>query len=83
MAEFRGVLSGNRGDVSRLGSKKSGISAHIRSWKNDIYMLLIGDNDGKDILSLTIPENLRVTLNNKSFIVKDGILKADSLKKNG
>jgi hypothetical protein len=80
MGEFRGVLSGNRGDVSRLGSKKSGISAHIRSWKNDVYALLIKDDDGKDVLNLTIPNDLRVNLNNKPFIVKDGVLVNDSLK---
>jgi len=80
MAEFRGVLSGNRGDVSRLGSKKSGISAHIRSWNNDVYAMLIKDDDGKDVLNLTIQNDLRVNLNNKPFIVKDSVLVDDSLK---
>jgi hypothetical protein len=83
MAEFRGVLSGNRGNVSRLGSKNSGISAHIRSWNNDVYATLIKDDDGKDVLNLTIPNNLRVNLNHKLLIVKDGVLVDDSLKKDG
>jgi len=81
MAEFRGILQGNRLGVSRLGSKKSGISAHIISWKNDVYAILMKDDDGKEILILTIPNDLRVRLNNKELIVKDGVLINDSLKK--
>lgn len=32
MAQFYGHLQGNRGGVSRLGSKGSGIYGHIRGW---------------------------------------------------
>lgn len=32
MAHFIGYLQGNRGQASRLGSKKSGISAQAQGW---------------------------------------------------
>lgn len=32
MAQFRGTLEGNRGQASRLGTKKSGISASADGW---------------------------------------------------
>ena len=84
MSDYYGYLTGNRGTAIRCGSSKSGIQAHIKSWVNDVYATLISDDDGKDILILTIPECLRVTLNNKFFIVKNDDLVKDTLeKKNG
>lgn len=32
MAQFRAVIQGQRGQASRLGSKKSGLSASINGW---------------------------------------------------
>lgn len=32
MAQFRGVLQGNRGAVSRLGTKNSGLVSHVDGW---------------------------------------------------
>lgn len=32
MAQFRGTLQGNRGETSRLGSKKSGLKAQLNGW---------------------------------------------------
>ena len=32
MSHFYGEMQGNRGEVSRTGSKTSGFSAHIRGW---------------------------------------------------
>lgn len=36
MAEFYGRLQGNRGEATRCGSKESGISATVESWKTVI-----------------------------------------------
>ena len=36
MARFRATLQGNRGEVSRLGSKASGMSAHINGWNTGV-----------------------------------------------
>ncbi|KKL25198.1 hypothetical protein LCGC14_2407700 [marine sediment metagenome] len=32
MAQFRATIRGNREEASRLGTKKSGIEAHINGW---------------------------------------------------
>lgn len=32
MAHFRGTLQGSRGEASRLGTKKSGLTATINGW---------------------------------------------------
>ena len=64
MSDYYGYLTGNRGTATRCGSKKSGIDAHIRSWNNDVYANL-GDDNGKDILTLTIPKGLKVMVNGK------------------
>jgi hypothetical protein len=32
MAQFYGDIQGNRGEATRMGSKESGISGHIRGW---------------------------------------------------
>ena len=64
MSNFYGYLQGNRGQVTRGGSKSSGITAHIRSWDNDVYMGLY-DDDGKDELRITIPKGLKVYVNGK------------------
>ncbi len=32
MAKFYGTVTGNRGTVSRTGSKDSGITSHVRGW---------------------------------------------------
>lgn len=63
MSHFYGYLRGNRGTTTRGGSKGSGINAHIKSWNNDVYANLKSDDDGKDILSLTIPKGLKTRIN--------------------
>lgn len=40
MAEFLGTIQGNRGEVSRTGSKRSGITANIGSWSGGVYVRL-------------------------------------------
>jgi len=36
MAQYRGTLTGQRGSASRLGTKSSGLSAHIASWSGAV-----------------------------------------------
>lgn len=64
MAQFYGTIQGNRGEASRVGSGKSGIHAHIRSWNNDVYSSIVEADDGKDKLQLRIPEEMLLTINN-------------------
>ena len=40
MAHFRGTVQGNRGEASRLGSKKSGLQTTAASWQGDICVWL-------------------------------------------
>ena len=43
MAHFRGVVQGNRGDASRLGSKDSGISVEAQGWEGKVIVGLYHD----------------------------------------
>lgn len=43
MAALRGVLQGNRGAVSRLGSPKSGIRSTLNTWHGRILTRLEAD----------------------------------------
>lgn len=47
MSQFYGRIQGNRGEATRLGSKKSGVDADARGWRigGSVYMLHV---DGKD-----------------------------------
>lgn len=55
MAQYRGTLTGQRGSASRLGSKTSGLSAHIASWSGAIDIDLWWDSaTGTDMARVTI-----------------------------
>ena len=43
MAALRGILQGNRGEVSRLGSKNSGIYSTLNTWRGRITTCLSAD----------------------------------------
>lgn len=45
MAALIGYLQGNRGGVSRLGSKDSGIGANLQTWHGKIAVWLSADGD--------------------------------------
>ena len=45
MAALRGTLEGNRGTVSRLGSKNSGIQSTLNTWDGRIVTKLDSDGD--------------------------------------
>jgi hypothetical protein len=44
MAEYIGYLRGNRGQVSRLGSKNSGMVAEARGWDRGGNVSLVDDD---------------------------------------
>ena len=49
MAQFRAIIQGNRGGVSRLGSKKSGLSVVANGWHLGIKVNASYDKEtGKD-----------------------------------
>lgn len=52
MAHFRGVVQGNRGEGSRLGSKDSGITVAAQSWEGMILVRL-HHKDGQDVAVVT------------------------------
>jgi hypothetical protein len=45
MAHFRGTLKGNRAEVSRLGSKRSGLTVEAQSWRGKIVVDIDYDPD--------------------------------------
>jgi len=51
MAHFRGIVTGNRGPVSRLGSKGSGLQIRAESWEGAVQVLLRHDEEtGHDMV---------------------------------
>lgn len=48
MAHFYGDLVGNRGEVTRMGSKASGVRSHVRGWNFGIDAQMDIDENGED-----------------------------------
>lgn len=49
MAQFFGTVQGSRGQASRLGSKKGGLTVTAASWQGRIEVILYHDvADGQD-----------------------------------
>ena len=47
MAQFYAHIQGNRGEATRMGTKDSGISGHIRGWTIGARVIM-SHKDGKD-----------------------------------
>jgi dihydroxyacid dehydratase/phosphogluconate dehydratase len=55
MAHFRGVLSGARSEITRLGHKSSGIRVEAQSWQGKVVVFLSHDDTtGKDVVLVTL-----------------------------
>lgn len=54
MAEFSGWTQGNRGETTRLGSKKSGIVAGVKSWQTKCIVGMRKDEEGKDLIGFSV-----------------------------
>ena len=52
MARFRGTLSGQRGVASRLGSKKSGLTADVNGWRGGVRVVAEVDDGGRDVFEV-------------------------------
>lgn len=47
MAQFRATVQGQRGQASRLGSKRSGLRAAVNGWDSGIYVEAAHDDKDK------------------------------------
>ena len=45
MAQYIGFLTGGRGETSRLGTKKTGMSSEVRGWNSGGYTHMSYDKD--------------------------------------
>jgi hypothetical protein len=52
MARFYGSMRGNRGEATRMGNVKSGLSAHIRGWYVGVQVELSVNKDGQDVVTV-------------------------------
>ena len=51
MSHFYGMLQGNRGEATRMGSKASGITTHTASWEGAIRVHAYHNEDtGEDMV---------------------------------
>ena len=51
MAQFYGNLQGNRGEATRMGTKSSGLSGHIRGWSVGCRVEMSHEN-GEDVCTV-------------------------------
>lgn len=51
MAQYRATIEGQRGTASRLGSKQSGMVAHVDGWHTGATVR-ISHVDGRDLVSV-------------------------------
>lgn len=53
MSQWYGSMKGSKGEATRQGTKKSGMTAHIRGWDIGVYVnCFVDDEDGKDTISI-------------------------------
>lgn len=52
MARFYADIRGNRGEATRMGTKESGMSGHIRGWHigGSVYMDV--NEEGEDVVAI-------------------------------
>lgn len=48
MAHFYSEIKGNRGEATRVGTKKSGIRGHVRGWDVGVAVYGYVNEDGED-----------------------------------
>jgi hypothetical protein len=54
VAHFRAVIQGNRGEASRLGTKRSGVYARLQTWGHDLILSMRHRENGDDWVSIEI-----------------------------
>lgn len=55
MAHFRGLVHGSRKEVTRLGTKKSGLMVEAQSWEGKVSVILYHNVDkGKDYCKVSL-----------------------------
>jgi len=52
MSQFYAEIKSNGGEVTRTGSKASGIQSHTRGWNVGVKVLGYIDDDGKDVFDV-------------------------------
>lgn len=66
MAQFLGEVEGQRATVHTIGSKKSGITAHVRGWNVGVKIYCEVDANGNDTIRVyetggsNSPSNVRL-----------------------
>lgn len=51
MAQFYASMQGNRGQATRMGTKNSGLTAHVRGWNIGVRVCLT-HRDGEDVVTI-------------------------------
>lgn len=54
MSHFYASIQGNRGEATRQGTAKTGITGHIRSWNVGARVTCYVDANGEDYVSITL-----------------------------
>lgn len=77
MSRFYGSLKGNRGEATRQGTPKSGITSHTRGWHIGARVAcFVGDN-GEDLIAINLTggsSNSSCKLSLGTYKLQDGKL---------
>ena len=74
MAQFRAIIQGSKGEVSRLGGKSAGIRSQTDGWNCGVRVIGYHE-DGKDYFRVTLTSGSGYTGNDKEI----GIFTKDDL----
>ena len=56
MSHFYASIQGSKGEVTRQGTKSSGIDGHIRGWEFGVRVQIYVNDDGEDEVHITITD---------------------------
>lgn len=57
MAHFRGVIQGQHGEASRLGSARSGLTTVAQAWGGQVVVRLWQERNGRDYVRVYVEAN--------------------------
>ena len=54
MAHFYGSMKGGRGEVTRTGTKSSGVHAHVCGWDVGVHTAMLHNSNEEDVVGIQI-----------------------------
>ena len=59
MSRFYASIKGSRGEATRQGTPKSGITGHVRGWRVGVRVWVDVNDEGKDEVKISLTSGLK------------------------